>query len=98
MLKLGQLNLQFTLAGAGALRENVEDERGAIENFAAENPLKIAALGGGKFIVEDNSIDIGAPAMESKLIRFSFTDESCRAGSQQFLDTIAHNFAARRGC
>ena len=98
MLKLGQLDLQFTLSSAGALSENIEDERGAIKNLAAENPLEIAALGGRKLVVEDNGIDIGSPAMEGKLIRLSFTNESRRARRHQFLDAISHNFAACRGC
>ena len=80
MLELSQFNLQFTLAGAGALSENIENEGGAIEDLAAENPLQIAALGGREFIVEDNSVDIRTTAMECKLIRLSFTNESCGAG------------------
>src|SRR5206468_1449469 len=46
MLQLGQLDLQLPLAGAGALGENVQDKRGAVQNLAIEDALQISALGG----------------------------------------------------
>src|SRR4030095_16576639 len=44
MLKLREFNLEFAFARAGALRENVEDERGAVEHFAFKNLFQVAAL------------------------------------------------------
>jgi hypothetical protein len=46
MLELREFNLHLALARAGALREDVEDERGAVENFALEDFFEVAALRG----------------------------------------------------
>ena len=47
MLQLRQFDLQLAFAGAGALGEDIENQRGAIEHLALENRFQIAALGGG---------------------------------------------------
>ena len=39
MLKLGEFNLEFAFAGAGALTEDIQDERCAIQDFALEDPF-----------------------------------------------------------
>src|SRR5438128_8690099 len=44
ILQLRQLDLQPAFAAAGALREDVEDELGAIENFPREEIFQIAPL------------------------------------------------------
>ena len=63
MLQLRQLNLKLAFARPGALREDVENQRRAIEHFALENLFQVAALRGRKFVVKDDRIDILAPAM-----------------------------------
>src|SRR5208282_545732 len=47
MLELRQFDLQLAFARPGALGEDVEDERRAVENFALEDFFEIAALRGG---------------------------------------------------
>ena len=44
VLQLRQLDLQTAFAAARALRENVENELGAIEHFAREQGFEIASL------------------------------------------------------
>ena len=45
MLQLRQLDLQLAFTRAGALGENVENQRSPIENLAVENLLEVTALG-----------------------------------------------------
>ena len=44
VLEAGQFDLQPALATLGALAEDVEDERGAIDHCAVERPLEVALL------------------------------------------------------
>src|SRR4029453_14396379 len=54
ILKLGQLDLQSALPAARALRKDIEDQLGSIENLSREQILQIAALRGRKFIVKND--------------------------------------------
>src|SRR5207344_121719 len=72
MLQLRQLNLQLAFPRAGALREDVEDQRGAVENFGAEDFFQVAALRGGKFIVEDDRVHIQPAAKVRELPGLAF--------------------------
>src|SRR5206468_3789134 len=58
MLQLREFDLQLAFFGAGALGENVENERSPIDDLALEDILQIAALSGGKFVVKNDGIDI----------------------------------------
>ena len=46
MLELRQFDLQLAFARPGALREDVENQRRAVEDFAVENFFERAALRG----------------------------------------------------
>jgi hypothetical protein len=97
MLELSQLDLQLALSRARALREDVENEGGAIEDLAVEDLLQIAALGRRKLVIKNDGIDVGAPAMLGKLIGLAFADKGRGARSGHFLLAIAYNFRARSG-
>ena len=56
MLQLREFNLHLAFARAGALRENVENERRAVEDFAVEDFFQVAALRGRKFVVENHRV------------------------------------------
>jgi hypothetical protein len=43
MLELRELDLQLAFARAGSLRENVENQRRAVEDLALERLLQVAA-------------------------------------------------------
>ena len=62
MLKLRQLDLQLAFARAGALREDVENQRRAVENFAVENFFEVAALRRRKVVVENHRVHVLPPA------------------------------------
>jgi hypothetical protein len=75
MLQLRQLNLNFTFACAGALREDVKDQRRAVENFAVKNFFEIAALRRRKFVVENDRINFTALTKVSPFAGFTFANE-----------------------
>ena len=90
VLQLRQLDLKLALAGARALREDVQNERGAVEHLAVEGLLQVAALGRGKLVVEDDRVYIGAVAVRGKLVRLAFADVGSRARGSHLLNAIPH--------
>ena len=96
MLQLRQLDLQLALPRARTLRENIENERRAIEDLAVERLLQVAALRGGKLVVEDDRVHLRLLALFGELLRLAFADISRRARGGQLLNPLAHHFAARR--
>lgn len=97
VLELRKFDLQLAFAGAGALGKDIEDQRGAIENFAVEYFLEITALRGGEFVIENDGIDISAMAEAGKFVGLAFADKSGGVGSGHFLQPVAHDMAARGG-
>ena len=96
MLQLRQLDLQFAFPRPGALGEDVENQRRAIEHFALENPFQVAALRGRKFVVEDDCIDILVPAMPAKFIGLAAADESSGGRRFELLRALADDFGPGR--
>ncbi len=97
MLQLRQFNLQFPFARPGALRENVQDERRAVEHFAIEHALQIPALGGRKFIIEYNRVHLLRAAASRKLAGLAAADKGPGHGRLQFLRAVPDDLAACRG-
>jgi len=94
MLELRQLHLQFAFAGAGALGENIQNQRRAIENLALKHLFQVAALGGGKLIVKNHGIDFIIFAKGGELLGFSFADIGGGDGGWHFLGAVANDFSA----
>ena len=94
MLKLREFDLQFAFPRPGALREDVENERRAVEDFAVENLFKIAALRRRKLIIENHRVHVLTLAKIREFSRLAFADE--RGGIQRFcfLQAITNDFAA----
>ena len=97
MLQLRQFDLQFAFARAGALRENIQDQRGAVEDFAAENLFQVAALGGGKFVVEDHRVHVVVAAECGEFVGFAAADEGAGDGRLEFLGAAADDGPAGGG-
>ena len=53
---LRQLDLEATLAGAGVLGEDVEDQRSAVEDLDVELAFEAALLPGRELVVEDHGV------------------------------------------
>src|SRR5579859_6477246 len=94
MLQLCQLDLQLAFARSSALGENVQNQRGAIQNLTIENLLQVSALGGGQFVIKDDRIDIRLATMQGKFVGFSFANKSAGAGSSQLLEALSHHLAS----
>ncbi len=82
MLELRQLDLQLAFARPGALGEDVEDERRAVENLALEDFFEVAALRGRKVVVENHRVHVVAPAEVREFLRLALADE--RGGRERF--------------
>ncbi len=54
MLELRELHLQLAFVGLRALRENAQDQLGAVEHGAAELFFEVALLAGLQVVVEDH--------------------------------------------
>ena len=92
MLKLREFDLQFAFTRSGALRENVENERRAVEDFAVKNLFKIAALCGRKLVIENHRVHVLTPAEIREFSRLAFANE--RGGIQRFrvLQAVTDDF------
>ena len=95
MLQLCQLYLQLAFPGPCSLREDVQDQRSPIQNFTIEDSFKVAALGGRKFVVENDRIHIGPMAVQRKFVGFAFAKEGAGTGRNQLLQPVSDNSASR---
>jgi hypothetical protein len=97
VLQLRQFDLQLPFTSASALSKNVQDERGAIEDFAIKHTLQIAALRGRKFVIKDDRIDLVVSALAGKLIRLPASDKCPGRRCVKLLGSVADDFSARCG-
>ena len=85
ILQLRELDLQPAFTAARALREDVENELGAIEHFAREKIFQIASLRRRKFVVENDRSDVLILERLLDHLRFAFADVVRRRRLLQFL-------------
>src|SRR5271170_6221225 len=94
MLQLRQLDLQFSLAGPGALGKDVKNKSSAVQDFASEDLFEIAALRGGEFVVEDRRVDIILAAESSVFGGLAGANKgSCHRGLK-LLHAVADDFGS----
>ena len=96
MLELSQFHLEFSLPGAGALSEDIQDQRGAIQNLAVENLLQIPALSGREFFIKDDRVHLPFLAFSGKRLGLARPDEGGRHGRFQLLNSLSDHEATRR--
>ena len=94
MLELREFDLHLAFARAGALRENVENQRSAIQNFALEDFFEVAALCGRKFVVENHRVHFVALAEIAPFASLAFADECGGVERNHFLNARLNHFAA----
>ena len=94
MLELRQLDLELAFPRARTPGEDVENERGAVEDLARENLLQVAALRGGKLVVEDDRVHALLAAKGGKLDRLARADERGGDGVFELLDAAAEDFTS----
>lgn len=84
MLELRQLNLQLALPSPGALGKDVQDQRGAIQDFTIEDFFQVAALRRRKLIVKDYGVDIRPVTVQRKLVCLAFPMKVVAQGAAIF--------------
>ena len=95
VLVLRQLDLQLALAGARTLRENIEDERRAVEYRAAGQLLQIAHLRRRQLVVEQDQTCVVHLGKLLNLFRLALTDK--RAGIRRRTALQRHRNGLRTG-
>jgi len=96
MLQLRQLYLKLAFPRARALGENIKNQRGPIQNLAAENLLEVPALSRRQLIIENDGVDVGLAAETGEFLRFAGPDKCARTRRLQLLHAIADHLAAGR--
>jgi hypothetical protein len=59
VLQLGELHLRLALTGLGVLGEDVEDQRGAVDDLDLDDVLEGAPLAGDELAVADDGVGAG---------------------------------------
>jgi hypothetical protein len=93
IVELRELHLRLALARVRVQREDVEDQRGAVEDLHAEPSLDRAQGAGRELLVEDD--ELGAPTMHDvvQLLHLPLADPELRVG----LGAALHHPADRLG-
>jgi hypothetical protein len=86
VVELGQLHLQFSLAGAGALGEDVEDEARAVQHLGGDDLLQVLLLGGREVVVEDDGVQTLALGGLGDLLHLAAADERGGVAARPALD------------
>jgi len=108
VIQLRELDLQLAFGAPRALRENVEDQRGSIDDAARQRFFEVALLHAGEHVIEDDEIgaargfalgdfgDFAAPREERRVRPFTSTanlgDDARACGGGQCGD-LAHAIA-----
>jgi hypothetical protein len=88
MLEARELDLELALVGARALREDVEDEVGAVVDLRAglaavgERLLEIAHLRGGERLVEDDDLGVARLGCIADLVHLAGSGEGRGIGTR----------------
>ena len=93
-MKLRQFDLQFAFAGAGALRENFQDQRRPVHDLAAENFLQVAGLRRGEFIVKDDGVHVVLLAGLGEFLSLALADVGGSGRRSHLLHAFAQNLRA----
>jgi hypothetical protein len=77
---LGELDLELAFEAAGALREDVEDQTGAIENATLQERFQVAFLAGRQRMVENDEIGLLVANESADFFCFARADIQPRIG------------------
>src|SRR5687767_2239294 len=94
MFELREFDLQLALLRARALREDVENQRSAIEDLALENLFQVARLRPAQFVIENDGIDAILLAFGSEFRGLARANERARERPFQLLRRGAGDDAA----
>jgi hypothetical protein len=98
VLKLRELDLEAAFFAPRALGEDIQDKLCAVEDFPGCETLEVAALRGGKLVVENNGCDGVLAAFRFDFLDFSATYIVGGGGMAEALRNGADDFRAGGGC
>jgi hypothetical protein len=78
--KLREFDFELTLGAPGPLRENVEDQAGAIQDAAADQLLQIPFLARREGVIDQHELGIGRGDPQPNLLGLAATDEEAGIG------------------
>ena len=87
----GQLDLQAALARAGVAREDVEDQRRAVQHLAVEQLLEVALLVRRQLVVDDQQVEAAGCLLVDQLGRAALAEVPDRVRPLPALECAAHD-------
>lgn len=96
--QLRQLHLQLAFVAARTLREDVQDQPGAVDHTPLQIPLKVALLAGRQGVVDQHQIGTGGLGCGLDLFQLAATDQGRRAGLIDARGERGGHRGARRLC
>ena len=96
VLELRQLDLQPRFPRAGAAREDVEDQLGAVDHLALGRLLQVAHLCRREVVVEDDHLRLALLDEQHQFFELALADERCRVDGPAALHQRAGDDRARR--
>src|SRR6516165_3507667 len=98
VLELRQFHLRLALLAAGVLREDVQDEGGAVDDLHLHHALQPSQLAGGELVVADDRVGAGRHHQGRQLGGLARTDVGRRVGPPAPLhQAIQHDRPGRLG-
>src|SRR5437667_8791587 len=94
--ELGELHLELALARARALREDVEDQRGAVDHFDPQRLGDVALLAGRQPVVGDEEVGVSGVRRLADLVDLPLPEVGRRARRLPLLDAALDAAAAGR--
>ena len=95
VLELRELDLELSLGGDGVLREDVEDQLGAVDDPRLELVLEQALLRRRELVVDDQHLGLGVPVRLLQLLELPLADVRAWIGMLAVLDEPRHGLDAR---
>ena len=76
VLELRELHLELALARLRALREDLEDQLGAVHHSPRDHFLDVALLGGRQVVIDDHDLGLCARHQVAQLFGLALAEES----------------------
>ena len=96
MLHLRQLDLQLALVGTGALRKNIENQPGAIDDSSIQRLFEIALLGRTQSMIDEHDLGAGVVEQLPQLLHLASTEEKARINLTKRCSKGTGDFGAGR--
>ena len=96
MLQLGQFDLDLAFMALRALRKNIEDQAGAVDDTDLEHPFEIALLGRRQRMIEYHEIEMSVFDRLGDFLRLPGSDVKRRVRTGTLAQDGQHRFGACR--